>query len=395
VLLPREHYIRAPKPVTEGFFRAGFQLIARYDDSNRTSTMGSAAQTKSPIRTACLSLLGCALCAGVFAYSLGSGSVPVPARYRAADVSLAHHPRLFWAIEAFWLLLGIGAGLNSMREFSRARRGVPEPAAEPRQKGLPESLNELVRTSRVPKESVPRLLAELRPSLKPSDYYPVLHRRTFEWTGAILALILFSGMFLALVLLPQVSNVLTILAFSLAIAVVLSIFFGIPKSLRSRREAQMQRIFASEAFYNQSQKIAVPVPPVVRKREPIDSEGRELRCTSPDGRYVIYVRPREMKMSQWTFTPEMIDSTTGRVVFHPREAAWTLEKVVWQTASLVAMRLRKYPGDHSPVGATFDCASGAAHIDGIAVPFTNQAMMEKVLEEAYEASKAAYHPVQS
>ena len=76
------------------------------------------------------------------------------------------------------------------------------------------------------------------------------------------------------------------------------------------------------------------------------------------------------------------------------ESDWTLDKVVWQTASLVAMTLRKYPGDHAPIGATFDCASGAAHIDGIPVdPFTNTAMMESALKEAYQASKAAYHPV--
>ena len=357
--------------------------------------MGSALNTKSLARRVGPALLGCALSVGVFAYSLLSGSVPVPAKYRVDDVSLVNHPVWFWLVEVFWLFAAGGAASYGRQEYKNARQGIPPQTARPRRhNGLPESISELVRTHRVPEESVPRLLAELRPSLKPSDYYPILHQRVFEWVGTVGALIFLTGMIATLALLPQLSRVFTIGLFSMAIAVFVAVTFGIPAALRARRHQQMERIFIAEALHEQAHKIVPPIALPARKAELIDTEGRELRCTSPDGRYVIYVRPQEMKMSQWVFTPEMIDSTTNRVVFHPVESDWTLDKVVWQTASLVAMTLRKYPGDHAPIGATFDCASGAAHIDGIPVdPFTNTAMMESALKEAYQASKAAYHPV--
>jgi hypothetical protein len=359
--------------------------------------MGSAPNTKSLARRVGPALLGCALSVGVFAYSLWSGSVPVPAKYRVDDVSRWDHPVWFWLVEVFWLFAAAGAALYGQQEYKNARQGIPPQTRKDREhNGLPESISELVRTHRVPSESVPRLLAELRPSLKPSDYYPILHQRVFEWVGTVGALIFLTGMVATLALLPQVSRFFTISLFSVAIALFLAVTFGIPAALRSRRRTQMGRMFMAETLHEQAHKIVPPIALPVRKTEPIDTEGRELRCTSPDGRYVIYVRPQEMKMSQWVFTPEMIDSATNRVVFYPRESAWTLDKVVWQTPSLVAMTLRRYPGDHAPIGATFDCASGAAHIDGISVePFTNAAMIESALKEAYAASKAAYHPVEN
>ncbi|MGA7340678.1 MAG: hypothetical protein WBX18_08770 [Terracidiphilus sp.] len=357
--------------------------------------MGSATHTKSLARRVGPALLGCALSVGVFAYSLWSGSAPVPEKYRADDVSRWSHPVWFWLVEIFWLLAAVAAAAYGQQEYKNARLGLPRPAPKARHDGLPESLSEMVRTHRVPRESVPRLLAELRPSLKPSDYYPILHQRAFEWLGTVCAFIFLAGMIATLALLPQVSRIFTISLFGLAIVVFVAVSFGIPAALRKRRHTQMERIFAAEALHEQTHRPAPPIAPRVRKTEPIDTEGRELRCTSPDRRYVIYVRPEEMKMSQWVFTPEMIDSTTNRVVFHPRDSGWTLDKAVWQTASLVAMTLRKYPGDHAPIGATFDCASGAAQIEGITVdPFTNSAMMEHALKEAYAASKSAYHPVE-
>jgi hypothetical protein len=118
-------------------------------------------------------------------------------------------------------------------------------------------------------------------------------------------------------------------------------------------------------------------------------DNRELRLVSPDGRYVIYVHPEEMDGGKLAFTPEMIDSTIKQVIFYPQGRGWTLDTAVWHTASLLAMRLRRFPGDASSIGVTFDFASGAAHIDGIPVePFTDMDRMEEALEEAYETVRA-------
>jgi hypothetical protein len=334
--------------------------------------------------------LGCALAAAIFAWSALSGSVPIPARSHASDVSMGHHPFAFLAVEAFWLLAALAAGLHGVRQVRNIRRGVSMEERRARHGGLPEALNELVNSHRVPRESVPRLLAELRPSLQPSDYYPMLHHRVFEWIGAAGGFVFIAAMIATLRLEPALSKVFVIAAFGLATAAFVALTFGIPAALRKRRHEQMDRIFAAEALHIETKKVPAPIPIRVPRREPIDTDGRELRCTSPDGRYVIYVRPQQMQMSQWVFTPEMIDSATREPIFHPRDHGWSLDSAVWHTASLVAMRLSRFPGDHAPIGATFDCASRAAHIDGIAVePFTNTAQMEHALREAYEAGRAA------
>jgi hypothetical protein len=352
--------------------------------------MGSAAQSIRVARRVGPALLGCALAAGIFIYGVLSGGVPVPARYHASDVSMGNHPLAFWAVEAFWLLAALAAGIRGVSEVGNVRRGAPLEEQRSPHGALPESLSELVRTHSVPGESVPRLLAELRPTLRPSDYYPMLHHRVFEWTGAAGALIFLAGMFATLVLEPELSRVFVIAAFGAAAIVFLAITFAIPSALRKRREEQMERIFAAEALHAETKKAPPPAPQRVVRPEPIDAEGCELRCTSPDGRYVIYVHAQEMLMSHWVFTPQMIDNTTQQVLFFPRDRAWSLESAVWQTASLVSMTLHRHPGDHAPIAATFDCASRAAHIDGIAVePFTNTNAMERALAQAYEACKVA------
>jgi hypothetical protein len=49
---------------------------------------------------------------------------------------------------------------------------------------LPESLVELWRTQRVPAESLPRLLRQMQPSLKTSDYLPTLRGKSIQWLAA-------------------------------------------------------------------------------------------------------------------------------------------------------------------------------------------------------------------
>jgi hypothetical protein len=352
--------------------------------------MGSAAQSITAARRVGPAFLGFALAAGIFAWGALSGSVPIPARFHASDVSVGNHPLAFWAVEAFWLLAALAAGLHGVREVDHVCRGVAPELRRGRHGGLPESLNELVRTHSVPRESVPRLLAELRPSLRPSDYYPMLHHRVFEWMGVAGGLLFFGGMFATLTLEPWLSKAFVIAAFGMAAIAFVSVTFAIPASMRRRRHEQMERVFAAETLYAETRQAPAPLPMRVPRLELIDSGKRELRCTSPDGRYVIYVHPQELHMRHRVFTPEMIDSATREPLFHPRDSAWSLDAVVWQTPSLVSMRLLRFPGDHAPIGATFDCASRAAHIDGVAVePFTNTAQMEIALKEAYEAGRTA------
>jgi hypothetical protein len=332
---------------------------------------------------------GSVLAAVIFAWGVASGSVPIPARYSSADVSLRTHPLWYCMVEAFWLFTALAAGVHGARVVRDARRGVPQLAPRPHPR-LPESISEMLREGSVSIESVPRLLAELRPSLRQSDYYPMLHHRRFEWVGALAGLIFVAGMFAAIFLLPQLSRVFILGVFSLAVLAIVETTFALPKRMRERRREQMERIFAAEALHVETQMAPAPRPKRVVRPEPIDAEGCELRCTSPNGRYVIYVHAHQMRTSQWAFTPQMVDSTTRQVLFHPRENAWSLDSAVWHTASLVAMALRRYPGDHAPIGATFDCASGVAHIDGIPVePFTDTAAMERALAEAYQACGVA------
>jgi hypothetical protein len=351
--------------------------------------MGSAAHTNALARRTGPAFLGSVLAAAIFAWGVVSGSAPIPARYHSAEISLRAHPLWFCLMEAFWFLAALAAGLHGARIERDIRRGAQ---ARPRARhdGLPESLSELVRDQRVSIESVPRLLAELRPSLRQSDYYPMLHHRRFEWVGVLGGLIFIGGMFAALALLPELSKVFIIGLFALAAVAIVAVTFAIPAGMRHRRRAQMERIFVAEALHTETVKAPPPIPKRVVRPEPIDAEGCELRCTSPDGRYVIYVHAHEMPMGEWTFTPQIIDSATRRVLFHPREHAWSLDSAVWHTPSLVAIALRRYPGDHEPIAATFDCASGVAHIDDIVVePFTNTPAMERALAEACEARGAA------
>ncbi len=353
--------------------------------------MGSAAHTNSLARRTGPAFLGSALAAAIFAWGVVSGSVPIPARYQAADVSLQHHPCWFCLVEAFWLVTALAAGWHGLRVRRALRRNAHSPL-RPRHDGLPESLSELVCDQRVSIESVPRLLAELRPSLRQSDYYPMLHHRKFEWLGIAGALIFVGGMLLTLALVPELSRVFIVAIFGLAAIATVTVTFAIPAGMRRRRREQMERIFSAEAFHAEAKTapLAPPRPRRVARPEPIDAEGCELRCTSPTGRYVIYVHAHEMPMGQWAFTPQMVDSTTRQVLFHPREHAWSLDSAVWHTTSLLAMALRRCPGDQPPIAATFDCASGVAHIDGIAVePFTDTAAMERALAEAYEADRTA------
>ncbi|MDR3414848.1 MAG: hypothetical protein P4L83_01565 [Nevskia sp.] len=116
----------------------------------------------------------------------------------------------------------------------------------------------------------------------------------------------------------------------------------------------------------------------------------ELKSTSPGGRYVIRVYPWEARMSLWIECPELYDTVGGRRLFVPKDGHWSLDSAQWQSESVVTMRLRKYPGDHSPsqFEVTLDCASLAASLDSVAVG--SVAGLEPALERAYQAGQKAF-----
>jgi hypothetical protein len=54
---------------------------------------------------------------------------------------------------------------------------------------LPEALVELWRRQQVPSSSLPRLLAEIEPALRPGDFAPLLHMKTHRWLAAFFGLL--------------------------------------------------------------------------------------------------------------------------------------------------------------------------------------------------------------
>lgn len=140
-----------------------------------------------------------------------------------------------------------------------------------------------------------------------------------------------------------------------------------------------------------------PSPTVSQSRPPSDHPpGSELKSTSPSGRYIIRVYPQEMRMSHWVDTPELIDTATHSTLFAPRDSSWSMDSATWQSESVVSMTLRRYPGDHSSIKATFNCAAGTADIGGVAIKsLSDIARIERALRQAYETSKSTYRPIRS
>lgn len=71
-------------------------------------------------------------------------------------------------------------------------------------------------------------------------------------------------------------------------------------------------------------------------------------------------------MSLWIETFVLTDRSTGDVMLSFRDPNWSLDSAEWLSDSVVALKLRKYPGNHHPaeLTATVDCAAGIAQVDG-------------------------------
>lgn len=103
---------------------------------------------------------------------------------------------------------------------------------------------------------------------------------------------------------------------------------------------------------------------------------------SPTGRFVISISAWEVRMSLWIETPLLHDRSRDRHLLVLEDPHWSLNSAVWISESIVMLKLRKYPGNHSPpeISATIDCIAGTAEVDGKRVDSLE--LVERALDEA-------------
>jgi hypothetical protein len=79
---------------------------------------------------------------------------------------------------------------------------------------------------------------------------------------------------------------------------------------------------------------------------------------SPDGKFRITIEMYEASNSHWVLIPTLEDVATAEVLLK-LDRGWSMDESTWVGDSVVELRLRKYPGNHSPadVVATVDCAA--------------------------------------
>jgi hypothetical protein len=113
---------------------------------------------------------------------------------------------------------------------------------------LPDSLSDLWRSKRVAKESLPRLLHELQPSLRSYDYSRILHHRRIEGRGGRYALCPLSFMIIFLFAFLNDRSAVFAMGFVFCGLVGLGILLWsrfFPRWLRNRCREQMEWILAN------------------------------------------------------------------------------------------------------------------------------------------------------
>jgi hypothetical protein len=204
-------------------------------------------------------MFGRGLYTGIASISIGHATVQMVYAARATS------PVKFWLIECAWLSCALCLAFYGTRDLIRFRRGLPEEPqprhAVPLQGLMPEALAELVHTQRIREESVPRLLKEMRPQLRPSDSAPVLHRHGIEWTGVILGAVSVVAMIVVLLVWTDpYAWVVTVMLFG-AFAIVFPVSFILTAaSWRRRRRKQMEWILESEARHRSAHPPSDPAP---------------------------------------------------------------------------------------------------------------------------------------
>jgi hypothetical protein len=103
--------------------------------------------------------------------------------------------------------------------------------------------------------------------------------------------------------------------------------------------------------------------------------------TSPSGRFEITISAWEARMSLWIEVPTIHDRVAGKELLTFEDPHWSLDSTEWRSDSVVALTMRKYPGNHRPVDivATVDCLGATADIGGTTVPLEQ---LERSLDSA-------------
>ena len=86
-------------------------------------------------------------------------------------------------------------------------------------------------------------------------------------------------------------------------------------------------------------------------------------------------------MSHWIESAELIEVGTGEHVFSFADPNWSVDNAVWQSPAVVALTVRKYPGNHLPSDFTIvlDCEAKTVSVDG--VPLAKPHLAESYLDE--------------
>lgn len=100
---------------------------------------------------------------------------------------------------------------------------------------------------------------------------------------------------------------------------------------------------------------------------------KEKQSVSPDGAYEVLCDPWEPRMSLWVYSPEIVESVSGRILFNFKDPNWSSDYSRWQSSTKVRFGLRKYPGDRQPHGfaVDIDLATNIAIIENEQVLLAN------------------------
>jgi hypothetical protein len=109
----------------------------------------------------------------------------------------------------------------------------------------------------------------------------------------------------------------------------------------------------------------------------------EVKSTSPEGRFQVFVEVWEARNSLWVESPMLYDAETKTTLLKFADDNWSLDSAEWTSNSQVQFTLRKYPGNHTPTQlvATIDCNSRTARVDELLpVPLEDmEALLEHLL----------------
>ena len=112
---------------------------------------------------------------------------------------------------------------------------------------------------------------------------------------------------------------------------------------------------------------------------------------SPTGRFLITLYEREVFNTHWVHTPTLSDTRNGEALIAFDEQ-WSLDASAWRDDSVVALTLRKYPGDHVPADLVvdIDCLAKTATLGDIRIESLDrvQARLDAALSYPNRAAPA-------